>query len=300
MSNMVTNHPHPLTLGMHVIEIDGVKQVYHVAGTGNGPVCIVHSGGPGMNWKSTEMPLLEQTMTMVYLEPVGTGNSGFLPDTDYSMPRYAYFAHKVVEHLGTGLRPYFIGQSHGGFVGLQYALDYPDELGGLILFSTAPLMNSELFEEMLRGLEKFVERYPDKPEAADTIPAFKAFMDGSIKDKETYMATLDLLLPAYFGNYWNLPPGLEEWKATVDFTMTERADSPFDVRDVLDTILTRTLILVGEYDFCTGPRWAKEMAEKIPSSQIHTFEKGGHMSHFEHAQEFMNVVNDFVFLEIKK
>jgi len=37
-----------LTAGVHHVEIDGVRQVYHVAGTG--PVCLVHSGGPGMSW----------------------------------------------------------------------------------------------------------------------------------------------------------------------------------------------------------------------------------------------------------
>jgi len=34
-----------LAPGRHQVQIDGVRHVYHVAGTG--PVCLVHSGGPG-------------------------------------------------------------------------------------------------------------------------------------------------------------------------------------------------------------------------------------------------------------
>ena len=78
------------------ITVDGVKVTYHVAGSG--PVCLVHSGGPGIHYDYLRMPELEKHLTMVYVEPVGTGNSGLLPDGDYSVARYAYFANQVAQH----------------------------------------------------------------------------------------------------------------------------------------------------------------------------------------------------------
>ncbi|TFV33784.1 hypothetical protein E4K10_40470 [Streptomyces sp. T1317-0309] len=51
---------------------------------------------------------------MVYVDPVGSGDSDLLADGDYAMSRYARFAEAVLDDLGarTG---YFLGHSHGGF-----------------------------------------------------------------------------------------------------------------------------------------------------------------------------------------
>lgn len=125
----------PLVPGAHSARIDGIVQRYNVAGTG--PVCVVHPGGPGINWEYLRLPLLESKLTTVYLEPVGTGASGLLPDGDYGMKRYAYFARALIDLLGVH-RPHFLGHSHGGCVGLQLAIDNPGGLGGLILYDSGP------------------------------------------------------------------------------------------------------------------------------------------------------------------
>src|SRR3954470_9826385 len=110
--------------GMYSLTIDAVRQVYHVAG--RGPVCLVHPGGPGIGWEYLRMPALEQHLTMVYLEPVGTGASGRLADPrDYRLDTYAGFVHGVVEHLGLP-KVFLLGHSHGGFVAQRYALDHAD------------------------------------------------------------------------------------------------------------------------------------------------------------------------------
>ncbi|GGJ58314.1 alpha/beta fold hydrolase [Streptomyces brasiliensis] len=112
-----------VTPGTREITVDGVRQVYHVAG--RGPVCVAHSGGPGTDWSYLRMPLLEQHCTMVYLEPVGTGDSGRLPS--YGLDAYVTFLAAVVEHLAVP-RVHLLGHSHGGFVVRRYALDHPDRV----------------------------------------------------------------------------------------------------------------------------------------------------------------------------
>ncbi|OBZ15825.1 hypothetical protein A7975_30445 [Bacillus sp. FJAT-26390] len=277
---------------MQEVVIDGVRQVYHVAG--EGPVCLVHAGGPGFHWSYMRMPLLEKSMKVIYLEPVGTGNSDNLPDGDYNMSKYAYFAHKVAEYIGAH-QPFFLGHSHGGFVGLQYALDYPDQLGGLILYSSAPCMNQELGMEQVQQLEIFTQRWTDRPEAQDTKQAWMDMITGKAQDREAILKVLGRLMPAFFGNYWKLPDEVKEWQAELDFSVDpNRKPYMWDFRDALETIHNATLILVGEYDFNCGPRWAEEMDEKIPASQLVMFEQGGHMNHVETPQEFVNAVNDFV------
>ncbi|NBD24953.1 alpha/beta fold hydrolase [Paenibacillus glycinis] len=284
-------------LPTHEVVIDGIRQAYHIAG--EGPVCLVHAGGPGFHWGYMRMPLLEKSMTVIYLEPVGTGNSENLPDGDYTMSRYAYFAHQVAKHVGAR-QPYFLGHSHGGFVGLQYALDYPDELGGLMLYSSAPCMNQELGMEQVQQLETFAQRWSDRPEALDAKQAWMDMITGKATDREAILNVLKRLMPAFFGNYWTLPAGFDEWQEGLDFSVDpNRKPYTWDVREVLETIRTATLILVGEHDFNCGPRWAKEMDERIPASQLKMFEQGGHMNHVETPQAFVQAVNDFVSQTLK-
>lgn len=47
------------------------RQRYHVFGTG--PVCIVHPGGPGIEWEALRMPAIEADLTTIYVEPIGAG-----------------------------------------------------------------------------------------------------------------------------------------------------------------------------------------------------------------------------------
>ncbi len=68
--------PDPLADGDHTVDVGGVSLAYHVHG--RGPTCIVHSGGPGLQWSYLRMPAVEASMRLVYLEPVGTGASGAL------------------------------------------------------------------------------------------------------------------------------------------------------------------------------------------------------------------------------
>ncbi|WP_218154681.1 alpha/beta fold hydrolase [Paenibacillus sp. UNC496MF] len=275
----------------HKITIDGVIHSFRVAG--KGPVCLVHPGGPGFDWNYMRMPLLEQTMTVVYIEPAGTGDSGLLPDGEYTMPRYAYYAHEIAKRVGAR-KPYFLGHSHGGFVGLQYALDYPDELEGLILYSSAPCMVQELAEEQARQIELYARRWPDRPEAQDAWQAWKDMGSGAARDNESFLHLLGRLLPAFFGDYRNLPAAFKTWRDNLNFYLVPRKPHTWDAREVLTGIRVPTLILVGEHDFNCGPRWAAEMDEKLPDSQLYTFEAGGHMSHVERPREFAEAVRGFV------
>lgn len=296
MNEQLSKHPISSTLapGSHEVTIDGILQKYHVAGSG--PVCIVHPGGPGFHWEYLRMPLLETVMKVVYLEPVGTGQSGVLPDGDYSVSRYVGFARKMIQHMGTK-RPYFLGHSHGAFVGLQFALDYPNELGGLIVYDGAPVTGPEHGMEATRGIELFAQRWPDRPEAQEAKRAWMDVATGvvSLRDRASFMGVLQRLLPAYFGDYWNPLEGFASWQAGLDATIVpNRKPEIWDIRPVMNSIRIPTLILVGEYDFICSPRWAEEMHAAISGSQLIIFEQSGHMSHIEKPREFAGSIKDFI------
>lgn len=280
-----------LDAGSHDIVLDGVPQRYHVAGTG--PVCVIHSGGPGIAWDYLRMPALEAKLTTVYVEPIGTGQSGRLPDhpRGYTIDRYVASLHGIIAHLDVP-KVYLLGHSHGGFVAQRYALTHPDRLAGMILHGSAPAAGAELFAEATRNLEAFARRHEGKPEAAAILKTWASI--GGIADDDGYTAVMRQLLPVYFADYWGRERELAPLRASMRASHVVGGPAPFDNRDNLASITVSTLVLAGRHDFICGLRWAKDLVDGIPGSALHVFEHSGHMGHLEEPDGFAEAVTDFV------
>lgn len=278
-----------LATGWHQAELDGVTQVYEVAG--NGPVVFVHSGGPGIDTDFMRMPLLERHMTMVYLDPVGAGKSGLLPDGNYSVAEYSRRLELLRDHLGV-MDGFLLGHSHGGFVALQYALDYPTRMRGLIVYDSAPTSSSDLSEEADRQVAAVAERWSGRLEV---VAAARAYNPRSVHDAASLREHLMAVLPLYFADYretvkeLGAPPALE-----ITQFDPQRKRSEWDVRGNLGTIDAPTLVVVGAHDFICPPVWARQIHAEISNSQIIEFAHSGHFPHVEQPEEFRKSVHSFV------
>ncbi|WP_202870175.1 alpha/beta fold hydrolase [Kribbella sp. VKM Ac-2571] len=273
---------------MPQVMIDGVRVSYHVYGSG--PVCIAHPGGPGVHWPYLRMPDLEQHLTMVYLEPVGTGNSDLLPDGDYSMERYASFVEQLARHLGA--EPVFLlGHSHGGFVALQTALDHPERLRGVIAYDSMAYNGPELGAQAFKNLEAYVAARPaGDPIAGQVLAAWQEQPVG----REAELDTLKRLLPVYFNDFEAIDPRIGEWKQTVDLTVDpNRQDTLWDIRGRLGEIAVPTLVLVGTADFICPENSARELADGIPDAELVVLKESGHFGHVEEPDAFRDAVLRF-------
>lgn len=279
-----------LAEGVHNIELDGVTMRYHVAGSG--PVCVLHSGGPGIAWESVRAPRLEQDLTCVYIEPIGTGASGRLPThpDGYSLDRYASFVDALLDHLDVP-KVHLLGHSHGGFVAQRYAITRPDRLAGLVLYDTAPAAGPELMAEASRNMEAFLERYADRFEAQEAMATWKNLATGT---DEEFTRTARDLLPAYFADSRATPEAFATMQANLQAWAVTSDEGPWDHHDALATLRTPTLVLVGRWDFICGPKWACELYGAIPDSQLVQFAQSGHFAHAEEPEEFASAVAGFV------
>jgi pimeloyl-ACP methyl ester carboxylesterase len=97
--------------------------------------------GPGLSWEYLRMPTLEEHLTTVYAQPIGTGGSGRLNTHPhgYSREEYIKALDGLVSYLGVS-RVHLLGHSHGGFVTQYYALKQADRLAGIILYESAPAL----------------------------------------------------------------------------------------------------------------------------------------------------------------
>jgi proline iminopeptidase len=267
-----------MTLTTHSFELDGVEQRYHVAGTG--PVCVAHSGGPGIGWDYLRMRPLEEHLTMVYVEPIGTGESGRLADdADYTLDNYVRYLHAVIQDLGCG--PFaLLGHSHGGFVALKYALAHP--VDALVLYDTSPVTGAEFFGDAVANIQHA---------GAEILAAFTS-QHGAMTDDEL-TGVLRTILPAYFAD-WR--PEFEPFRAATQIwsAPSRGQDGPYDVRDRLAEIAVPSLVLVGDSDFICGPRWAQQLHQGLPSSRLRVIEHCGHIGHVERPEVFYAEVLKFL------
>jgi proline iminopeptidase len=267
-----------MTLTTHSFELDGVEQRYHVAGTG--PVCVAHSGGPGIGWDYLRMRPLEEHLTMVYVEPIGTGESGRLADdADYTLDNYVRYLHAVVQDLDCG--PFaLLGHSHGGFVALKYALAHP--VDALVLYDTSPVTGAEFFGDAVANIQHA---------GAEILAAFTSQHAAMTDDELT--GVLRTILPAYFAD-WR--PEFEPFRATTQIwsAPSRGQDGPYDVRDRLAEIAVPSLVLVGDSDFICGPRWAQQLHQGLPSSRLRVIEHCGHIGHVERPEVFYAEVLKFL------
>ncbi|MEV6859694.1 alpha/beta hydrolase [Streptosporangium subroseum] len=292
MSISATN---PLSPGTHVIEVNGVTQRYHVHGTGS--VCLAHSGGPGVFWEYLRMPAVEQHLTMVYVEPIGTGGSGRLEThpNGYTRDRYAQVLDSLIDHLALP-KVYLLGHSHGGFVTQHYALRHADRLAGIILYDSAPVTGAEHFAEAMRNLEEFARRNAGNPELQEVLDAFQSI--SAISNDEEFTVAVRGLLPAYFADYWGRVEEFAPMRASVGGSHISGLDENLapdliDDRELLGSLTIPALVIVGRYDFICGVRWSRELNKLIPGSELLILENSGHFGHIEEPENFARAVAGF-------
>ncbi|MYS23040.1 Pimeloyl-ACP methyl ester carboxylesterase [Streptomyces sp. DvalAA-14] len=293
---MATPARHPLSQGTHSVEIQGVTQRYHVHGTG--PVVVAHSGGPGIFWEYLRMPAVEEHLTVVYPEPVGTGGSGRLPNHPhgYTRARYAGFLDALIDHLAIP-RVHLLGHSHGGFVAQHYALHHPDRLAGIILYESAPATGPEFQAEAVRNVGEFARKFAGRPELPQVLGALQSVPD--ISDDEEFAAAAQGLLPAYFADYWAHEEEWASFRAAVGGSYisgldADRGEDTIDDRQVLGKLDVPALIVVGRHDVICGVRWSEELHGLIPGSELLVLEDSGHFGHIEEPGRFARAVTAFV------
>lgn len=283
-----------LAPGEHSVTIDGLEQRYHVAGEGH--VCLAHSGGPGVGWEYMRMPELERHITLVYIEPIGTGNSGRLDDPrGYTLARYVRYVDGLIEHLGLE-KAYLLGHSYGGFVAQRYALHHPERLSGLILYDTSPTTTEDFYADVGENLNRFAERHADEPWLADTMAAwqevFVATADSNVSD-EQLTSIFHRMFPVYLADYagreHEFAPMLAQVRVFTEPGCAEEP-TPFDVRGELASITVPTLVVVGRHDPVCSLRWARILQEGIPGSELAVFERSGHFPHLEEPETFSRVI----------
>jgi len=117
-----------------LVNADG--KMVHVKIDGSGPPLVLLHGASG-NLRDLTMgltPALSDRFTTIAMDRPGLGYSEAFSRQGATLEQQAAVLAAAVKELGYD-RIYLLGQSLGGSVALQWALDYPDMVAGLVLVS---------------------------------------------------------------------------------------------------------------------------------------------------------------------
>lgn len=280
----------------------GHETWYRVVGdlaAGPTPVVICH-GGPGAGHDYTE-PIADLSRFgrgCVLYDQVGCGKSTHLPDAPAEFWTPQLFKDELVEltrHLGIADRYAVVGQSWGGMLAMEHALDHPEGLRAIVVADSPASI--PLWVEEANRLRR------DLP--ADVQEALTRHEEEGTTDSPEYEAAVRV----YYDRHLCRVP----WPDCVERSFAQMAEDPtvyhtmngpsefhcigslktWDITDRLPEIGIPTLLVSGRHDEAT-PHIVEQIHRRIPGSQWRLFEESSHMPHVEEPEAFLDAVEGFL------
>ncbi|MCJ0906280.1 alpha/beta fold hydrolase [Rhodococcus sp. ARC_M6] len=255
---------------------DGELTHYHELGEGT-PILFLHGSGTGVtaaaNWW-LNLPTLSEQGRCIAIDSIGYGQSVVAPNTEYGIKEWVRHAVRVLDALGIE-KTWIVGNSLGGWLAFQFAIDFPERLLGIVSMGTggakltgalAGHSNPNLTEEGIRKtLELFVV---DKSLVTDELVAlrYQSALNDTASDR------------------------LAEVVAARD---RDRIELPLDFK-VLSRLDVPVLLIHGVQDVVIPVSRTWELLNVIPHADSHIFSQCGHWSQVERAEEFNTVITEYL------
>jgi len=233
------------------------------------------SGNTGVIWR-------HQTDYFVGSEAINLPGHLSAGEACASVEDYAAWLHGYLSKKDYS-KPVLAGHSLGSAIVLQYALDYPQDVGGLILIGAGAKLRvaphvlqviEKGFHDPGSWLSEFVE--PQLRHIVDTVveaATREAGMDGELRRKV-------LAETARVGARVQVN----------DFLCCDR----FNVMDRLHEISAPTLVLSGGWDVMTPPKYGAYLADNIEGARYRVIEGGTHLFFAEKPKQTNKAIEDFL------
>jgi pimeloyl-ACP methyl ester carboxylesterase len=266
------------------LQIGGRRVRYVEMGQGEGPpVLLVHGlSGNWQNWLEN-IPRLAAERRVLALDLPGFGASED-PAEEITMSGYGRAVDEFSDRLGLG-EVVLVGNSMGGFVAAETAIQFPERVERLVLVSAAGITSSSLRREpvmvwgriaMLAGSRGAAEK-----RMAILRPRLRHLVYSSIVRHPNRIAAETLWEISLGAGRSAFKPALE---AIVDY----------DFRERLGDIRCPTLVVWGESDMLVPVKDAQEYERQIPGARRLVFDDTGHMPMVERPRTFNDAVLEFM------
>lgn len=278
-----------------MIAVPGGNVWFKRVGGGAGlPLLVVH-GGPGLpHTYLRSLERLADEREVVYWDQLGCGKSDRPSDRElWTMQRSVAEMRSVVQGLGLN-RFHIFGNSWGGMLAQQYALDVPSGAASLTISNSIASIPqfAEMVARLKSGLDPATQSAIERHEAAGTT--YTAEYQAAIRTwNETYLCRLRPWPPELLAAFAEMGTDIfETMFGPSDFRIVGTIRD-WDVFDRLAEIRLPTLILAGRFDEC-APEHMWDMHQRIAGSRFELFESTAHMPFIEEPGKFDRVMRAFL------
>lgn len=259
-------------------------EVTHLHDMGSGvPVTFIHGSGAGVsaaaNWW-LNLPSISSAFRTIAFDLLGFGQTVPAPRSTYGIDAWMDHTIRLLDALEIE-KTWLVGNSLGGWIALQFALDHPERLHGVISMGTggaprtktlvrhgAPNLSAEGIRTVLEG---FVT-------------------DGSLVSEELVNARLHAAQA----------PGAEErFRQVIAAREHDRVHHALDF-ERLRGVDMPVLLLHGREDTVIPATHSWNLVQAIPHADLHLFSQCGHWSQVERAEEFNAVIMQYLYLHTPK
>jgi pimeloyl-ACP methyl ester carboxylesterase len=269
------------------VEIDGTPINYVDVGSPglHEPVVLVHGlGGQWQNWLEN-IPRLALERRVLALDLPGFGLTPEPADGEIGISGYGRCVDSFCEHLRLGTVA-VVGNSMGGFISAEVAIQFPERVSRLALVSAAGISSADALQAPILTIGRLASAI-----ATNTAARYRTLASRPITRHASLALVARhprLLKPdlAYEGFFKGAgKPG---------FDAALRACLEYDFRDRLPDVKVPTLIVWGEKDSIIPVRDADEFERLIEDSRKVVMRDTGHIPMAERPQAFNDLLVKFL------
>jgi pimeloyl-ACP methyl ester carboxylesterase len=261
--------------------VNGIRLFYKVQGQGEALVLVPGLGAGHTAW-FRQLHAFKKHYQVITFDPRSIGRSD-RPKQLYGFKALADDVVGLMDHLAIK-RAHILGQSLGGLVAQEVAIDYPDRVLKLVLVSSTVAggdtnpTNPELMETLgYRGEDKDIDF-----SKVNTRKTMNVLIELSFS-KVLYRKAMQFMSRFYVKP--EMFDGLSDQL---------RAISGHNTVDRLQLIKAQTLVITGAEDRIVSPHSSEVLADKIPNAKLVMVKDGSHGFNVEMTSRFNREVLDFL------
>lgn len=259
---------------MPFAEVNGTILHYRFDGPEQGPVVMLSNALASdlTMWEFQVSAIVEAGYRVLRYDSRGHGHSA-VPEGPYSIELLTADAVSLMDALGLE-KIHFCGLSKGGMIGQMLGAQYGDRLISLTLSSTAAFMApKEIWDERIEIVRK---------------GGMAVVVDATIdrwftKTGQIYLASSVEKVRRIILN-----------TPVKGFCACCAAIRDMDQRETIRTVLTPTLVIVGEHDSGTPVSAAEYIHQGITSSLLKIISDAAHFVHMEQSSKFNHALLKFI------
>ena len=253
--------------------IGGITLHYTYEGLGQAPPLVfINSLGTDLRiWHAVADRFVDR-FTLIRYDKRGHGLSD-CPPGPYTLRDHTNDLTGLLAHLQVD-KAILIGDSVGGMIALDFAASRPHQVAALVLCDTAAKIGTpEYWQERIEALRQ------DGILPLATGILSRWFSPSFIEQN-----------PADYRGYFNMltRTPLEGYIATCE------AIRDADLREAVQTLSAKSLVLCGAEDAAILPKLGRELAESLPNARFEVIEQAGHIPSLEQPAALAAKIDQFL------